>query len=225
MASCMATCKRPNASDHMQSTCKATCKRPHARPCVRPCARDHMQGHVQGTTCTATCKAMCKEPCARPHARDHMQGTCKGPHAWPQARDHMQGTTCMAMCKGISKGHMQATCKFTCKGPKACLVYLQVLVASMRCPGRDLLTNDNIISIFQACFRIGHYQTERSKDMSGDCCAQSKDKHAFLGWCIIHSVSTALEALQSQYVACRVTGPPAFGEIMISITCMLLLYP
>lgn len=37
----------------------------------------------------------------------------------------------------------------------------------MRCPGRDLLTNDNIISIFQACFRIGHYQTERSKDMSG----------------------------------------------------------
>ena len=44
---------------------------------------------------------------------------------------------------------------------------LQVLVACMRCPGRDLLTNDNIISIFQACFRIGHYQTERSKDMSG----------------------------------------------------------
>ena len=43
----------------------------------------------------------------------------------------------------------------------------QVLVACMRCPGRDLLTNDNIISIFQACFRIGHYQTERSKDMSG----------------------------------------------------------
>ncbi len=44
---------------------------------------------------------------------------------------------------------------------------VQVLVACMRCPGRDLLTNDNIISIFQACFRIGHYQTERSKDMSG----------------------------------------------------------
>ena len=43
----------------------------------------------------------------------------------------------------------------------------KVLVACMRCPGRDLLTNDNIISIFQACFRIGHYQTERSKDMSG----------------------------------------------------------
>ena len=148
---------------------------------------------MQGTTCKATCKATCKgsharpcaRPCARPHARDHMQGitcmaTCKGPHAWPHARDHMQGTTCTAMCKGISKGHMQATCKFTCKGPKACLVYLQVLVASMRCPGRDLLTNDNIISIFQACFRIGHYQTERSKDMSGGCCAQCKTKHAFL---------------------------------------------
>lgn len=38
----------------------------------------------------------------------------------------------------------------------------------MRCPGVNLLTNDNIISIFQACFRIGHYPTERSKDMSGN---------------------------------------------------------
>lgn len=37
----------------------------------------------------------------------------------------------------------------------------------MRCPGGDYLTNDNVIDIFHACFRIGHYQTERSKDMSG----------------------------------------------------------
>ena len=44
----------------------------------------------------------------------------------------------------------------------------QVLAACMRCPGVNLLTNDNIISIFQACFRIGHYPTERSKDMSGN---------------------------------------------------------
>eukprot|EP00884_Botryococcus_braunii_P022699 jgi/Botrbrau1/9112/Bobra.0305s0016.2 len=43
---------------------------------------------------------------------------------------------------------------------------LQVLLACMRCPGGKLLTNDNVINIFQACFRIGHYQTERSKDMS-----------------------------------------------------------
>ncbi|KAL0041048.1 hypothetical protein WJX77_003321 [Trebouxia sp. C0004] len=61
-------------------------------------------------------------------------------------------------------------CKFEATDPAADEVVLykilQVLVACMRCPGRDLLTNDNIISIFQACFRIGHYQTERSKDMS-----------------------------------------------------------
>ena len=37
----------------------------------------------------------------------------------------------------------------------------------MRCPGGEYLTNGNVIDIFHACFRIGHYQTERSKDMSG----------------------------------------------------------
>ena len=37
----------------------------------------------------------------------------------------------------------------------------------MKCPGMELLTNDNIINMFQACFRIGHYQTERNKDQSG----------------------------------------------------------
>lgn len=45
---------------------------------------------------------------------------------------------------------------------------LQVLLACVKCPGGDLLSHENILSIFQACFRIGHYQTERSKDMSGE---------------------------------------------------------
>ena len=46
-------------------------------------------------------------------------------------------------------------------------LHAQVLSACVRCPGGDCLTNDNVIDIFHACFRIGHYQTERSKDMSG----------------------------------------------------------
>ena len=37
----------------------------------------------------------------------------------------------------------------------------------MACPGGRLLSHENVLSIFQACFRIGHYQTERAKDMSG----------------------------------------------------------
>ena len=45
--------------------------------------------------------------------------------------------------------------------------FLEVLLACVRCPGGELLTHENVLSIFQACFRIGHYQTERSKDMSG----------------------------------------------------------
>ena len=51
----------------------------------------------------------------------------------------------------------------------------QVLLACVRCPMGNLLTNSNVIDIFQACFRIGHYQTEKSKGMSGEhrlltCC-------------------------------------------------------
>ena len=45
--------------------------------------------------------------------------------------------------------------------------FSEVLLACVRCPGGELLTHENVLSIFQACFRIGHYQTERSKDMSG----------------------------------------------------------
>jgi hypothetical protein len=37
----------------------------------------------------------------------------------------------------------------------------------MKCPGGRLLTNANVVSLFQACFRIGHYQTERGKGVSG----------------------------------------------------------
>ncbi len=48
-----------------------------------------------------------------------------------------------------------------------CLTCTQVLLACVKCPGGQLLSHENILSIFQACFRIGHYQTERSKDMSG----------------------------------------------------------
>ena len=56
-------------------------------------------------------------------------------------------------------------CSTTC--PQQWGWHAQVLSACVRCPGGDCLTNDNVIDIFHACFRIGHYQTERSKDMSG----------------------------------------------------------
>ena len=37
----------------------------------------------------------------------------------------------------------------------SCLL-VQVLLACVKCPGGCLLTNDNVINIFQASFRIGH---------------------------------------------------------------------
>jgi len=40
-------------------------------------------------------------------------------------------------------------------------------VACVRCSLGELLTNGNVIDIFHACFRIGHYQPERSKGTTG----------------------------------------------------------
>lgn len=49
----------------------------------------------------------------------------------------------------------------------------QVLLACMKCPGSHLLTNQNLIDMFQACFRIGHYQGDSSKGMQGVARLQS----------------------------------------------------
>ena len=40
-------------------------------------------------------------------------------------------------------------------------------MACVRCSLGKLLTNGNVIDIFHACFRIGHYQPERSKGTTG----------------------------------------------------------
>ncbi len=48
-----------------------------------------------------------------------------------------------------------------------------MLSSCVRCAAGCNLSNQNVIDIFNACFRIGHYQTERSKDMSGMACLAS----------------------------------------------------
>lgn len=42
-------------------------------------------------------------------------------------------------------------------------------VACVKSEQGRLLTDDNLINIFQACYRIGHYQTEKGRDTSGGC--------------------------------------------------------
>jgi brefeldin A-resistance guanine nucleotide exchange factor 1 len=65
-------------------------------------------------------------------------------------------------------------CKFEATYPASdeCVLYkiLDVLVDCVGCPSGALLTNDNLINIFQACYRIGHFQTEKGRDTSGGCC-------------------------------------------------------
>jgi hypothetical protein len=62
-------------------------------------------------------------------------------------------------------------CKFEATYPASddCVLYkiLDVLVACVKSQWGRLLTDDNLINIFQACYRIGHYQTEKGRDTSG----------------------------------------------------------
>lgn len=62
-------------------------------------------------------------------------------------------------------------CKFEATYPASddCVLYkiLDVLVACVETKQGHLLTDDNLINIFQACYRIGHYQTEKGRDTSG----------------------------------------------------------
>lgn len=62
-------------------------------------------------------------------------------------------------------------CKFEATYPASdeCVLHkiLDVLVACVGCPGGSLLTHDNLINIFQACYHIGHFQTEKGRDASG----------------------------------------------------------
>jgi brefeldin A-resistance guanine nucleotide exchange factor 1 len=44
---------------------------------------------------------------------------------------------------------------------------LDVLVACVACPAGPLLSDDSLIGLFQACYQVGHYQTEKGKDTSG----------------------------------------------------------
>ncbi|PRW57821.1 ARF guanine-nucleotide exchange factor GNOM-like [Chlorella sorokiniana] len=61
-------------------------------------------------------------------------------------------------------------CKFEATYPASdeCVLHriLDVLVACVGCPAGAVLTNDNLITIFQACYRIGHFQTEKGRDTS-----------------------------------------------------------
>jgi hypothetical protein len=68
-------------------------------------------------------------------------------------------------------GYFKSAGFSACKSDE-CVLYkiLDVLVGCVGCPSGALLTNDNLINIFQACYRIGHFQTEKGRDTSGGCC-------------------------------------------------------
>ena len=74
-------------------------------------------------------------------------------------------------------------CKFEATYPASdeCVLnrILDVLVACVRSPWGRLLSHDNLLNIFQACYRIGHYQTEKGRDTSG---AAAGGAGAALGW-------------------------------------------
>ena len=62
-------------------------------------------------------------------------------------------------------------CKFEATHPASdeAVLYqiLELLVVLVESPWGRMLTSDHLINIFQACYRIGHYQTEKGRDTSG----------------------------------------------------------
>lgn len=80
-----------------------------------------------------------------------------------------------ASASGVAEA-VQATsdavtqCKFEATYPASdeCVLYkiLEVLGALVRCPWGKLLTSDNLLNIFQACYRIGHYTSDKGRDTS-----------------------------------------------------------
>ncbi len=86
-------------------------------------------------------------------------------------------------------------CKFEATYPASddCVLHkiLDVLVACVKSQWGRLLTDDNLINIFRACYRIGHYQTEKGRDVSGALCQQGgkgflavgDSRSFYLCWC------------------------------------------
>ncbi|KAI3425868.1 hypothetical protein D9Q98_007841 [Chlorella vulgaris] len=86
-------------------------------------------------------------------------------------------------------------CKFEATYPASdeCVLHkiLDVLVACVGCPGGSLLTHDNLINIFQACYHIGHFQTEKGRDASEVLTQASRQAMAEM----VHHIFARLESI------------------------------
>ncbi|EFN55517.1 hypothetical protein CHLNCDRAFT_133932 [Chlorella variabilis] len=105
-------------------------------------------------------------------------------------------------------------CKFEATYPASdeCVLHkiLDVLVGCVGCPAGALLTNDNLINIFQACYRIGHFQTEKGRDTSELLTQASRQAMAELVFQIFSRLDTIPEPLDSPFAtAASVTAHTA----------------
>lgn len=96
-----------------------------------------------------------------------MVSSCEGSFLWNFCAD----LSCDGVCDAMqSLADAVTQCKFeaTYSAFDECVLsrILDVLVQAVSAPQGHLLSHDNLISIFQACYRIGHYQTERRRDTS-----------------------------------------------------------
>ena len=96
-------------------------------------------------------------------------------------------------------------CKFEATYPSfdECVLshILDVLVAAVRCSHGRLLTHDNLINVFQACYRIGHYRTEKGRDTSELLIQASRRAMTDL----VSAIFSRLESMQSSEMSGRIT--------------------
>ncbi|KAL4436787.1 hypothetical protein ABPG75_003926 [Micractinium tetrahymenae] len=102
-------------------------------------------------------------------------------------------------------------CKFEATYPASdeCVLnkILDVLVAAVSCPTGGLLTNDNLINIFQACYRIGHFQTEKGRDTSELLMQASRQAMAEMVHEIFSRLDVIPEPLDSPFAPAASTVP------------------
>ncbi|GAB4821173.1 hypothetical protein N2152v2_008219 [Parachlorella kessleri] len=107
-------------------------------------------------------------------------------------------------------------CKFEATYPASddCVLHkiLDVLVACVKSQWGRLLTDDNLINIFRACYRIGHYQTEKGRDVSELLTEASRRAMVEL----VHVIFSQLESIPDSLAVTPLAGQHHTPRLTVS---------
>ncbi|PSC74405.1 ARF guanine-nucleotide exchange factor GNOM isoform B [Micractinium conductrix] len=120
------------------------------------------------------------------------------------------GAAAAEAIQAVADGVTQCKFESTYAASDECVLHsiLDVLVAAVGCPAGGLLTNDNLINIFQACYRIGHFQTEKGRDTSELLTQASRQAMGEMVHQIFSRLDVIPEPLDSPFAPAASTAVP-----------------